>query len=256
MTLIIAIPAQDGIIFASDSQVTDGAVRCTAKKIFTLNDHALWAASGELALIQRVAERIEAFPNRGQSLIDIRDTLGQFVKDAVQSLLNVDFRTQFFLQNPAALLGLHLGDFLFVEYRDKPRILHISVNGTPEWVDGRVKATGSGDLFAHALLQKYAGISLSCEHAKLLAYKVIEEAMEVGSYGLGPPIDVWEVNPKGVKQFAEQEIAALEDAAHLLRSREVELLTGRIPSAIPDEEAAREQLPQAEVRLNSEDIPH
>ncbi len=224
MTLIVAIPAQDGVIFGSDSQVTDGAVRCTAKKIFALNDHALWAASGELALIQRVAERIDALPNKAQPLMVVRDILAQFVREAVQSLLNVDFRTQFLVQNPPGLLGLHPGDFLFVEYRDRPRILHISPHGTPEWIEGRVKATGSGDMFAHALLQKYAGVPLSCERAKLLACKVIEEAIEVGGYGLGPPIDIWEVKSTGVKQATEQEIAALEDTAHLLRAREVEML--------------------------------
>ncbi len=259
MTLIVAIPAQDGIIFGSDSQVTDGAVKCVARKIFPLNDHALWAASGELALIQRVAERIETCPNKEQSLIVIRDVLAQFVKDAVQSLLNVDFRTQFFLQNPAALLSLHPGDFLFVEYSEKARILHISANGTPEWIiDGRVKATGSGDLFAHALLQKYAGASLNCERAKLLAYKVIEEAIEVGGYGLGPPIDLWEVKSTGVKQVSEQEIAALEDAAHLLRGREVEMLTTRVTSEPPImEQISREASPKAAAKANPEpSAPH
>ncbi len=37
-------------------------------------------------------------------------------------------------------------DFLFVECRDsKPRILHITAYGTPEWAEGRFAATGTGD---------------------------------------------------------------------------------------------------------------
>lgn len=52
----------------------------------------------------------------------------------------------------------------------------------------------------------------------------MEEAIEVGAYGLGPPIDIWEVGPSGVAQANEQEITALKDTAHLLREREVEML--------------------------------
>jgi len=149
------------------------------------------------------------------------------VNDAVTSLLGVDFRTKFFLQNPAALLSLHPADFLFVECCDDPRILHITVNGTPEWIDGgRFTATGNGDVFAHALLNKYIGRVLPLEKAKLLAYKVIEEAIQVGSYGLGPPIDIWTVGASGVQRAADEERTALEDAARVLREAEVAMLAG------------------------------
>lgn len=231
MTLIIALPTQDGIIFGSDSQVTSGEIRSTATKIFVLNNHVLWGASGELALIQRVAEQLESFPSRNEPLAGIRDSLGLFVKNAVEALLRLDFRTAFAVQNPDLLLQLHPGDFLFVEHHDKPRILHVLVNGTCEWIDGRFAATGNGASFAHALLQKYAGAVLARDHAKLLAYKVIEEAIQVGAYGLGPPIDIWEVCSGGVKQAKEEEIIALADTAHLLRDREVQMLTGPLPAA-------------------------
>ena len=128
---------------------------------------------------------------------------------------------------------LHRGDFLFVEHRDEPKILHIVANGTPEWISERFAATGSGDLFAHALLQKYARHPLSCAHAKLPAYKVMEEAIEVGAYGLGPPIDIWEVGPKGITQASEPEITGLKDAARLLREREVEMLTSSNKNSLP-----------------------
>lgn len=163
MTLIIGIPAEDGVIFASDSQYTSGPVRATGPKIFELNERALWGGSGEVALIQRVAEKLEGFPQKTEPLTVIRDALAGFVKEAVHSLLQLDFRTQFVSQNPDALLGLHPGDFLFVEHHDKPRLLHILAYGTPEWIDVQFAATGNGDLFAHALLQKYAGHTLSRE---------------------------------------------------------------------------------------------
>ena len=99
-------------------------------------------------------------------------------------------------------------------------------NGTAEWIEGRFAATGNGDMFAYALLYKYAGTTLGREQAQLLAYKVIEEAIHVGAYGLGPPIDIWEVGQNGTSQATEAEISALEDAARQLRALEVEMLAG------------------------------
>lgn len=232
MTLIVAIPADHGVVFGSDSQVTAGAVRATGTtKIFPLNERGLWGASGELAPIQRVAERVATLPQPGQPLTVLRDTLARFVNESVTSLLDLDFRTKFFLQNPAALLSLHPADFLFVECCDEPRILHITVNGTPEWIEGgRFSATGNGDVFAHALLSKYAGRVLPLEKAQLLAYKVIEEAIQVGAYGLGPPIDIWTISAAGVQRATDEERTGLEDAARVLREAEVAMLAGDSPA--------------------------
>lgn len=58
MTLIVVIPAVDGLLMGSDTQITTGMVRTTGPKIRQLNDHCIWSASGELALIQRVEEMI------------------------------------------------------------------------------------------------------------------------------------------------------------------------------------------------------
>jgi hypothetical protein len=148
----------------------------------------------------------------------------QLIKQAMQNLINLDFRTQFVGQNLDALLNLHPADFLFVEHTDMPCILHVSIIGTSEWIEGRFAATGNGELFAHALLQKYAGRVLTRDCAKLLAYKVIEEAIQVGAYGLGHPIDIWEVCASGKARAGESEVSALHDSARLLREREVAML--------------------------------
>ena len=46
----------DGIVLASDGQITHGMVRSTGKKIRGLGGTCLWAAAGELALILRCAQ--------------------------------------------------------------------------------------------------------------------------------------------------------------------------------------------------------
>lgn len=216
MTLVLALPAVDGLVIASDGQVTAGAIRWTEPKIRQLNEHALWSAAGELALIQRVEESIASL-SQGQPLSMLRDQLARIVKQSVSALLELDFRTPFAQNNPLLLLQLHEGDFVFAECRDGPRILHITVNGTLEWINVPF-ATGVGADFGYALLQRYRRLTLSLDAASLLAYKTIEEAIEVGAYGLGPPIDAWQIPTGGkVRKLEEAEIATLVDASRTLR---------------------------------------
>lgn len=176
MTLIVCLPIKDGIIFASDGQITSGETRWVGTKIQSLGSGILWSGSGELALIQRVEERLAALPNPNQPLPAIRDNLALIVKESVEKLLRLDFRTQFFSANVDVLLRLHPGDFVFAQCANEPKMLHITVNGTPEWVQNRPFATGSGDLFAYALLQKYDLTQLGLEAASLLA---LVESQEV-----------------------------------------------------------------------------
>jgi proteasome beta subunit len=192
MTLILAIPAADGLVMASDGQITIGEVRTPGKKIHRLNERSAWAAAGELALVQRVEERISTLPT-DTSLASMRDQIASMVKQCVTELVQLDFRTQFLPPDPDRLLQLHFADFIFAEFPHKPGILHISSLGSPEWIPDRPFVAGNGDLFAYALLRKYLGQPLNLERAAILAYKVIEETIEVGAYGLGPPIDLWQV---------------------------------------------------------------
>ncbi len=224
MTLILAIAATDGLVLASDSQITTGEVRAPGPKIHRLNDRCLWAGAGELALVQRVGEHLAALP-RDAHLSNLRDQIGAVVKQCVTELMQLDFRLQFLPPDPDRLLQLHYADFIFAELAgEQPELLHLSSLGSPEWVQDRPFVAGSGDLFAYALLQKYQGRSLSRDRAAILAYKVIEETIEVGSYGLGPPINVWQITREGISQFSGSDLAALTAAAHELREREIQLL--------------------------------
>jgi proteasome beta subunit len=232
MTLILVLPTSDGIVFASDGQITVGMVRSTGQKIKRLNDRCLWAASGELALIQRVEERLSTLP-KDASLRDLRDVICRIVKECVTELLQLDFRTTFFQDKPEMLLQLHPGDFIFAEAAPSEAVLHVLLNGTAEWIEKRPFASGSGDMFAYALLHKYEGRELDTERASLLAYKVLEEAIAVGSYGLGPPIDIWQIRKNGINQLDEAKKAALEDASRALREAEIDLLKTAIKETSP-----------------------
>ena len=238
MTLIIALPVPSGIVVASDGQITMGPVRTSGQKLYRLNNGSVWAASGEVALFQRVAERLGDFP---YGLHAGRPRLTEAIKESVTELLQEDFRTPFLQSNPENLLLLHLGDFVFAECpaeNEESRILHVAITGTAEWISGHAFATGNGDLFAYALLRKFDLLQLSIQEAELLAVKVIEEAIEVGSYGLGPPIQMLELTTDGVREVSEAEIAALSDAARLVREQERQLLAWALFPPIPEEQTS------------------
>jgi proteasome beta subunit len=222
MTLILAVPTAEGIVLGSDGQITSGEVRAAGQKLFRLNNHCAWAGAGKVALVQRVAEAIGGI-SVDQPLINLRDQLANAIKQCISTLLQLDFRTPFFQGNPQALLSLHPGDFVFVESRSRPVVLHVTAYGTPEWID-RPYATGNGALFAYALLQKYQGLNLGIGQASILTVKVLEESISVGAFGLGPPLQVWHVTSTGIKNLEDAEIAALSDASKGLRDSEIRLL--------------------------------
>ena len=63
----------------------------------------------------------------------------------------------------------------------------------------------------------------------------------MGAYGLGHPIDLWELTAAGAKQINDEERQALGDAAYALREKEVELLVG--PAPAPTDTVTEETLP-------------
>lgn len=214
MTIILAIPTKDGLVMASDGQITSGLIRTTGKKIKKLSKKCLWSASGEMSLFQHVEEGISELPNKEQSLRKLRDDLSKVIRTRVLSFLE--------------LVGKRpiTGDFLFVEYVPTPRILHIMLDGTPEWIEDRPFVSGIGIQFASALLRKYQDLipnRIDVQKGVLLAFKVIDEVIDAIAYGIGPPIDIWQIEKEEIKNLDEQEISILEDLSRGLREAEIEM---------------------------------
>jgi 20S proteasome alpha/beta subunit len=212
MTLIIVIPSKDGVVMASDGQVTfllgGGEVKTRAKKIKKLNESCIWGAAGHLPLIQVVEGRIAELSDKERHLQDLRkslcDTIVQCVKDLPAS------------SEP------YSGEFIFTEHQSYAHILHISINGMSVMLENVPFVAGVGAPFAYALLQKYQDLipeKIDNKLAAVLAYKIIAETIEVVS-GVGPPIDVWQLPP--VKNLTE-ELTGLEETYLGLKRAEIEM---------------------------------
>jgi 20S proteasome alpha/beta subunit len=220
MTLAVAIVTSEGVVLSADSQVTYGETRWQTEKIRRLNDSCIWAGAGDFPLLQRLQETTP--PTLVSApLTALRDQLALTARQCAVSTLNLDLRTAYPLKD--AIESLHAYDLIFAEYRDgAPRLLHISPYG-PEWAVG-FHAVGSGQPFAFALLQRYRGCTLTLDDATLLAYRVVSEAIQVASFGLGPPISVCRVTSEGVHAYETPELDALQDACRVLLRAEIDLL--------------------------------
>ncbi len=72
--------------------------------------------------------------------------------------------------------------------------------------------SGSGDIFAHTLLKHYKVRELEVKQGALVAYRVIRDAIDVGAFGLGEPIDIWIMDGQSIRQMSPDEMIALRDA--------------------------------------------
>jgi 20S proteasome alpha/beta subunit len=234
MTLVIAIKCKDGIVFASDGQATifssGGPIRQKYKKIYKI-ENLLYGASGYIGVIQRCKEEIARFGKRISeeglnTLIEERSPDGNVtyisIRDKIRQqifLINKyerEMHKEFYGKEEEAPIANILITFYDKEEK-KFRIWHILPDGGEEFLEELgYGCVGIGDTFAHAFIKDYYNSDLDVERGKLLAYRIIKDAIEIGAFGLGEPIDIWTMKMVDEKpeihNLTEEEILALNDA--------------------------------------------
>jgi len=213
MTLILVMPSKEGVIMASDGQVTLGEVKTQAKKIKKLNENCVWGAAGDLPLTQLVEGRIAELSDKERHLLDLRRELSEIGPQCVQNL------------HPSS--EPYYGQFIFAEYETLTHILVVDTNAVSFMLEDVPFAIGSGDTFAFTLFRKYQDLipaGLDNDLAAVLAYKIVVETIDVVAGGIGPPIDVWQLPP--VKRYTKEELMGLEETYFGLKKAEIEKFLG------------------------------
>lgn len=235
MTLILSIKYGDGVILASDGQATGicsgGPIRQKCQKIYQISENFLIGASGTVGTIQRCRESIsslsEIIAKNGLNAIVTKTTpqnkeINMEARDAIRDQIShinkreIERQKEFYgeVREPP------LADIILSFYNskeDKFRIWHVGPDGGEEFLDELgYGCSGIGDTFAHAYLSNFYREGLSEEQAKLMSYRVIKEAIEIGAYGLGEPIDLWILkrDDSGIKteQLSQEEMTGLDDS--------------------------------------------
>jgi 20S proteasome alpha/beta subunit len=230
MTLVVALSCKDGIVMASDGQATGGStggpIRMPIQKIFKINTNVLFGAAGNVGIIQKVREFIQSYST------DLENDLNSQLMEAVRKSFfgiyrnEIDRHRAFYQGTPQEdIRNVPLADVLLCKFSENQKMIwHIY----PDCSDERLEeigygCSGSGDIFAHTLLKNYLKKKLTTEEGKLIVYRVIREAIEIGAFGLGEPINIWTMNKEGIKEISKEELLGLGDACNAWKAMESEI---------------------------------
>lgn len=240
MTLIISLACKDGVILASDGQATTfstgGPIRRTITKIKYLGENKLWAASGTVGMIQKIEMVFSNLPKEILNAPLIEPQLRQAILQNAYALRAQELQRHRSLHGQGRDMEAGVVDLLIIEYQGNPRIWHINPDCVDEFLEEFGYGTsGSGDIFAHTLLKNFKIKDLLVEQGCLIAYRVLREAINIGAFGLGEPIDIWVINNSGVKQKSQSEMFALRDSYAIWMEAEEETLRNLFPKEIKKE---------------------
>jgi 20S proteasome alpha/beta subunit len=196
MTLVLALHSTEGIVLASDSQMTFTTsgqhVRADTHKIQCPWKNVAWGASGNVGVIQRIEQGLQRkYPRQDafdrKTVAELRSLLSQDVAKIVRPLA-----TDQYLNMPERPWQT---DVLFAGYaQGDPFIVSVEANlvETDHMPTGFC-AIGSGDVFAYAGLSHFEVKGRSLYEAKLIAHRVLSDAIKVAAYGLGEPVEMIEI---------------------------------------------------------------
>jgi 20S proteasome alpha/beta subunit len=255
MTLIVALECRDGLVMASESQIsltTQGQWTKGegASKLEVLSHSVMWGGSGHLGTIQRVHSELEKEAaaiarefNKGREA-GARELHGPV--NAVQTQVSKELL-------PSAGETYATG-FLFAGYaKDGPFILECDAKGAREFHHVRhFAAIGSGDIFAvHAWrsVAHYDIAAMTLAQAQALAYRTIENAVATAAFGLGGAVQICTATTiKDAHLLSLQEMQVIEDMVKLWKEREIEVLgaLGESRGRVEEPKAEAVEIPPTE----------
>lgn len=235
MTLILALACKDGVVMSSDGQVTIGLIRETARKIKQIEGTTvLWGASGTVGYIQKIEQIISRLPVEARA--EGLEAIGPLLKNHLLELREDALKKHRRLYGSGSDGRAEGADLILVDFKESPQILRINFDCNDERLEEfGFGASGIGHDFAHTLLKGYDIKELSLPAGTALAYRVLDKTITVGAYGLGYPIDLWNIkkdkksNKTIAHHFTHAEVDGIDDAVRLWQSAESDLFRQRFP---------------------------
>jgi proteasome beta subunit len=225
MTLIIGLRCCDGVILGSDSQVTRGTrghrhARPT-QKVYEARPGFLLAWAGAQDVAQGFALRLA----RAEDLSPAHDRLETKTRlHEIQGEVRADPSIEDASNHLELLIAWWSG------HEHKPVALHLFSGGRAEWVGtwafGGVERGIDNASFAVGAMRHIDPAQLSLEQAKIVALKVLRDAIETNVEGIGGAPQMGTAQASGVHVVNEAERRGLDDTVDLWEAQCAELLTG------------------------------
>lgn len=222
MTIVLALTTADGLVIASDSQITDNdrGMSFPAQKLHDLGGRAAWGGSGARSVLTDI-ERI--FDEDAAAILEA-DPVTHALQERVIPAMRHHYENfiaevpgEDSTQSPSAFV-------LAAGYSaSTPWIVEINPNGmVSRYEDVGFHAIGSGAPMAQqagVLLAHFRMTERSIDHGVVAAVRVLD-ALRVTSPSVGGPIDVCRVTEEGTDHLDDDEIAGMRE--HVERWTELE----------------------------------
>jgi len=200
MTLVLALECADGLVLASDSQgtfsTTGQPTKMEVDKLFVPWSNVAWAGSGSVGVIQLVRDHLQqkfsdtfGFQNKQPATIQrdlVNEVVGVLRPFFTNNFLNIP--GQPFPQTSFLFCGhTPWGSFIFEIEPNLVRTDHGPIG---------YAAIGSGDIFPYfalASIKHYNVRNLTLQRAKMVAHRIVDDAINVAAMGLGPPVQMVEI---------------------------------------------------------------
>jgi proteasome beta subunit len=209
MTVVLGIRCADGVVLASDSQVTesDRDMSYPDRKLHPLGDTAAWGGSGARSVIHDVREVLAAEADEVLGSQDVGRALQERVVPALRhhyDLFIRDVPGQETSGTPAAYVLA--GGYT----RGEPFLVKIDPAGlVSRYEDVGFHAIGSGAPMAQqaaALLAHFDLDQRDLAHGVVAAVRVVD-TLSVSQPQVGGPLNVYRLTPDGSHLLDEDEVA-------------------------------------------------
>jgi proteasome beta subunit len=223
MTIVLAARCLDGLVIASDTQITesDRGVSYPAQKLHPLGERAAWGGSGSRAVLMELAGK---YDDNSAAILEAPN-----VADALQEQTLPVLRhhyENFIADVPGEKeQGTPSAYVLAAGYKDEsPWIIAINPNGmVAHYEDIGFHAIGSGAAMAQqagSLMAHFRMVEREIDYGLTAAVRVLE-SLSLTSPSVGGPLNVTRITPeKGAQPLDEDEIE--EYRGHVRRWEELE----------------------------------
>lgn len=209
--MVLAIKCANGIVLASDSQITDPGrgLSYPAQKLHPLGSHAAWGGSGSRAVLYDIEHILR---DEGDAIMEARN-----IGHALQAKALPVFRHHydaFIEQVPGEeKAGTPATYLLAAGYvGETPFIIDVDPNGLlGHHEETGFQAIGSGAPMAqqaHALLAHIRMTERNLDHGVVAALRVLD-ALDASSPSVGGPMDICRLTPDGADHLSPDEVDAV-----------------------------------------------
>ncbi len=200
-TTILGIVCKDGVVMASDRQVTLGQSIVHSKnfpKTYKINDYLLISVCGGVSDAQRLLKIMPA----ELKLKELKSKSRPTVKQSANLLATISYSQ---IRQPSmipAIVGTLVGGF---DEDGSSKLYTVGADGTISEVKDYDASTGSGMPYVLGLLERQYKKDLTIKEGIELAKEALKSSTQRDT-GSGYGIDIFTITKDGIKKAVEQEI--------------------------------------------------